>query len=170
MISNRYILTAAHCVDNFIDDEAAEVTLGEYILGKPEGTEHKYRSSQIIVHPEFGYGYGQDIALIRLKSRVRMTKYIQPACLPKRLKDSKQNTLVTHSGWGRTTGGRFPKRPITAYLSITTRKICQKAWYPFEVQITEGMICTTSSVGHKYGICKGDSGGTCYANFAYLPI
>ena len=153
-------------MDNFIDDEAAEVTLGEHILGKPEGSERKYRSSKITVHPEWGYGcksryrecHGQDIALIRLNSRVRMTKYIQPACLPKRLKDSKPDSLVTYSGWGRTWNGRKPTHPITAYLAITTRKICQKAWYPIE-EITERMICTKSSVGQKYGICRGDSGG-----------
>ena len=166
LISNRYILTAAHCVEYFINDEAAEVTLGEYIRGKPEGSERKYRSSKIIVHPEWGYGctsryrqcHGQDIALIRLNSRVRMTKYIKPACLPKRLKDSKPKTLVTYSGWGRTWNGRKPTRPITAHLAITTRKSCQNAWGNIE-EITERMICTKSSVGHKYGICKGDSGG-----------
>ena len=161
MISNRYILTAAHCVEKFIDGESAEVTLGEHILGKPEGTEKRYKSSRIIVHPDWKRyvdDFGQDIALIRLKSKVRLTKYIQPACLPKRLKESKPNTLVTHSGWGRTWGGIAPMHPITAYLKITTRKICQKAWYR-TIQITERMICTRSSVGHKYGTCVGDSGG-----------
>lgn len=87
LISKTAILTAAHYVtiertSNPINSESLLIYLGKFNLKKWTGPEEDVKVSEIIVNPKFNYDrFYSDVAIIKLKSEVRITDYIRPVCL-----------------------------------------------------------------------------------------
>ena len=80
LISNRYLITASHCVNGFDKDEI-RVYLGGHVIAK-DYTEIR-RIKRIIEHEDFDIlTFNNDIALLELDKPVKFGPTIQPACLP----------------------------------------------------------------------------------------
>lgn len=95
VIHKQWLLTAAHCV------------LGAKQVTSRNGC-HNYnqceavvKAKRWIIHPAYNSStLDNDIALIQLKTALKFTTKIQPACLPKApLAD---NVQITVAGWGLT--------------------------------------------------------------------
>ncbi|GLV45874.1 uncharacterized protein CBL_11671 [Carabus blaptoides fortunei] len=107
LIDEHWILTAAHCVDNYVSHNGVRsitARLGEFdVRNNAEFHRHEeYDFAYIILHPEFSNRTLQnDIALLRLRFPVQRRPNIDFVCIPKIGMDfdSKQNCFVT--GWGR---------------------------------------------------------------------
>ncbi|CAK8683925.1 unnamed protein product [Clavelina lepadiformis] len=107
LISNEYIVTAAHCVATW----KTEQIFG--YLGKHNRNNNIVDEGQlpvtfsaIYVHPEYMPAIIEnDIALLKLSSRVQFTDYIRPACLPSPNIDIVSGTPGLVTGWGITSAG-----------------------------------------------------------------
>ena len=82
LISERYVLTAAHCVKGK-PTGVLRVRLGEHDFELLSGSERDYRVEGVDYHDNFAYEtMNNDIALIKLSSKVVLGESVQPICLP----------------------------------------------------------------------------------------
>ncbi|CAB1334495.1 unnamed protein product, partial [Coregonus sp. 'balchen'] len=169
LISDRWAITAAHVVDGY--EESAITFFGGLI----DGTKAKETdpdtvvmvAEKIIIHPDYMKGiageertnYDNDIALIRMSSRVKLGPNVLPICLAEADGGFKEGQQGTVSGFGATENtfksryllhtavGRYPQSMCedTPVLSINKPMV-----------FTENMFCAG---GDGKDSCKGDSGG-----------
>ncbi|HGS4526884.1 TPA: trypsin-like serine protease [Vibrio cholerae] len=74
LLSERYVLTAAHCVDKK-DPSTMDVIVGAYDMDNISAAE-RIRVKQIYVHQDYAYASGgNDIAVLELESAPRLTQF-----------------------------------------------------------------------------------------------
>ncbi|XP_046400502.1 phenoloxidase-activating factor 3-like [Ischnura elegans] len=182
LITDRYVLTAAHCVAKY-GYIVRSVVLGEYnietvndpclaveklfleiVSGKPCETDPplKVNVECTIVHPKYSnktLKHPNDIALIRTEKPVVFTAYIEPICLPVgefnvRIKEELDyRTKLTVSGWGKTMNESMTSIPMKADIYLMDEETC-KSWHNF---MDEEKLCAGEKNGKS--ACRGDSGG-----------
>ncbi|KAH8302670.1 hypothetical protein KR044_009338, partial [Drosophila immigrans] len=158
IISNRIILTAAHCIlPEFL---AYRIYLGA--LNKTNALEEGQQQvdldpSSVVVHPHWDASRKiNDIALFVMPSKIQFNAYIQPARLPDP-RQSYENTHGVVSGWGATNCAKTDILQY-AYVDVLSHDECTKLIY----QINPGRIIPESYICLKpsgRSTCKGDSGG-----------
>ncbi|KYN09653.1 Venom protease [Trachymyrmex cornetzi] len=155
ILSKRWVLTAAHCAENY--PKRFLVTFG--IINIPYGISYdSYRGSgvsmmatQALVHPYYSQGFN-DIALIYIPHDIPFSRNIQPINLPYEENFDDKSALVI--GWGKYyTNSKASTRLQYAALPIIKNTVCRQFW----VQVTEKEICTAPGLGRD--ACQGDSGG-----------
>lgn len=163
LITNRYVLTAAHCVNGMLD----KVRLGEHDLrslidcqGRCNFPPEDISISKIIVH--HGYVFEDkkkihDIALIRLKKPVRLSAFILPICLP--LDQLQTRIFVGKSmwvaGWGSTETNEGSPIKLKVKLPVRDNEVCANNYQ--SVEISDSDICAGGE--KNMDSCIGDSGG-----------
>uniref|UniRef100_A0A4W4FM00 Prothrombin n=1 Tax=Electrophorus electricus TaxID=8005 RepID=A0A4W4FM00_ELEEL len=175
LISDEWILTAAHCIlyppwnKNFTIDDIL-VRLGKHYRAKYEkGTEKIVAIDEIIVHPKYNWkeNLNRDIALLHMKKPISFTDEIHPICMPTK---SIANTLMTEGFKGRVTGWGLLKESWTSnpqnlpsvlqqiHLPIVKQEECRKST---SIRITDNMFCAGYSPDdtQRGDACEGDSGG-----------
>ncbi|KAL5280017.1 CLIPB1 family protein [Megaselia abdita] len=178
LISTRYILTAAHCVNPKsipADWKPINVRLGEWDMStNPDCMEndcsdpHKNISiEKIIVHEEYNHESStqpNDIALIRLAEDVEFTDFIQPLCLPWS-NELQTKTYVGKAldvaGWGKTERSTTNARKLKAMVKGVDHSECVPAYRKLGVLLNTKQLCA----GGEFGVdtCRGDSGGSLVA-------
>ncbi|KAG8241718.1 serine-type endopeptidase activity protein [Homalodisca vitripennis] len=170
LISERYILSAAHCTDSGSKGLARWARLGDYNIQSKRDDQSglaqsvEYEIIERINHPEYrSSSVYYDIALYKLKRNVDFTEYIRPICLQTEHQFPKTYAIAT--GWGRTEwGGRGSDVLQKVNLTITPRKECSDA---FRTAIGEKLrngiqdasqMCA-GDVANGRDTCQGDSGG-----------
>ncbi|XP_066942680.1 transmembrane protease serine 9-like [Macrobrachium rosenbergii] len=159
VISNQWILTAAHCVDGD-SPSSVYVLIGEHnyaITSETTATE-KRPVSQIIVHPQYNSGtYDNDMALLKLSSPIPFPSdnKIAPVCLPDP-QNAYDDVDAIVTGWGTlSSGGSQPNELHEVTVPTMTNSKCQQS---YGSSITSNMICAGLDEGGKDS-CQGDSGG-----------
>ncbi|KAI3366179.1 hypothetical protein L3Q82_010006 [Scortum barcoo] len=157
-ILNEYIiLTAAHCMNQ---SRYIYVKLGEFDLLRNEGNEATHQVETIITHNKYRpETYHNDIALIKLATPIKFSKFILPACIPEQ--DFAEKVLMREpygmvSGFGRLGEGRQPST-ILQRLTVpyVERHICLEST---QLRISARMFCAGYDETAK-DACQGDSGG-----------
>lgn len=110
LVSKTHVLTAAHCLIGFTKN-AYFIRFGDHHSEIPEDTEVEIFIEDWHIHEKFRKGHlmNNDIALIKLKSAVKFTDYIQPICLPTEDTLYTVGKNCTISGWGSTQYGKSSK-------------------------------------------------------------
>jgi len=160
LISNRYILTAAHCVHGVPKDQIT-IVLGEHDRNETDESLTQYRKiASFERHPEFQRAtFNNDIAVLRMDRPIRFNKYISPACLPIDYEEEDfDGEIGMVAGWGRTEEKGKPSHILREVpVPIMTNDECTKTKYTTR-EITTTMMCAGYPNG-KLDACQGDSGG-----------
>ncbi|XP_072235502.1 uncharacterized protein [Leuresthes tenuis] len=157
-ILNEYvILTAAHCMNQ---TRYMYVKLGEFDTLVDDGNEAVHHVAAIVTHFKYKPDtYHNDIALIKLATPIKFTRYILPACIPE--SDFAEKVLMRQrdglvSGFGRLGEGRQPST-ILQRLTVpyVDRQTCIEST---KLRISMRMFCAGYDTIGK-DACQGDSGG-----------
>uniref|UniRef100_A0A2H8TWH4 Serine protease snake n=1 Tax=Melanaphis sacchari TaxID=742174 RepID=A0A2H8TWH4_9HEMI len=167
LISERWILTAAHCQQMNTGSMARWVRLGvsERVFNESNLDQPKdYRIVQHVIHPEYKPpSLYNDIALFRLERDVKFSDAVRPICLNSDPSLTPLKQKLT--GWGRiSTAGPLSDNLLKVDLDIFSTKQCNESYFSnnnpklkFGI-LPDSMICAGSFDGEKDS-CSGDSGG-----------
>ncbi|XP_065372233.1 serine protease grass-like [Calliphora vicina] len=171
LISDQYVLTAAHCI-NETSKPLIAVRLGEHRISTDQDCMNLGRKTvcapavedvgieEIIKHNDYKNNLYHDIALLRLNRKVQIQQHIKTICLPiyndLRTKEYPEYVI---SGWGATENGSSSDVLQVAVIPKVVRAECQTQLrvYHFRQEITIGRICAGGA--NYIDTCKGDSGG-----------
>ncbi|KFO26164.1 kallikrein-9 [Fukomys damarensis] len=166
LISDRWLLTAAHCRKSHL-----WVRLGEHHLWQWEGPEQLFLARDFFPHPGFNSDlsandHNHDIMLIRLPRRARLGPAVRPLNVSETCVSPGTKCLI--SGWGAVSSPKvqFPLTLQCANISILEPTLCHWA-YPGHISDT--MICAGQWEGGR-GSCRGDSGGPLVCNGALAGV
>ncbi|KFB40341.1 AGAP002432-PA-like protein [Anopheles sinensis] len=165
IITNNYILTAAHCAYNS-PDSTVPIPGGVVIVGahnrmieEPSQQRITFTSAGIIGHPGYTLtNIRHDIAVIRLDEPIVYTDRVQPVRLPAR-SDTRSfaGFIGTVSGFGiyDTANPRLSDVLNYAANPVMTNADCLDQWPPEFIE--DQNICHSGDGGR--GACNSDSGG-----------
>ncbi|XP_042308806.1 complement C1s subcomponent isoform X2 [Sceloporus undulatus] len=168
LISDRWILTAAHVLDGHPNPT---VYAGLLLVGPNAMNEASPLDvAEPIIHPkwakstaEYQTNFDNDIALLRLKKPVTLGPTISPICLPGTSSeyDPQIGTTGFVAGWGSTETRKSSLKLRAAKIPVHDMDMCRRVkpdppadalTYVF----TENMICAGDG---RRDSCHGDSGG-----------
>ena len=154
LISDRHVLTAAHCTSS----KNYDVIVGEHrITSSSDGTRH--RVCRFVDHPRYNdNSLENDFSILHLQTPVQTGARAVPACLPPSSfsGDFLSGKTLTVSGWGALSeGGRSPTVLHSVDVPGMSNSECQN-YYPGD--ITDAMLCAGQQSG-GVDSCQGDSGG-----------
>ncbi|KAJ7990144.1 hypothetical protein DPEC_G00297280 [Dallia pectoralis] len=162
IISQRWLVTAAHCVQDDAKTKYSQPGVWEVYLGlhvqKQIGVHVQKRNLvQVIPHMYYNsFTYDNDIALMQLDSPVTFSDYIRPICLPAPTHIFPMGNSVWITGWGATReGGSGASVLQKAQVRIINSTVCDTL---MPGQITSRMMCAGVLTG-GVDACQGDSGG-----------
>ncbi|KAK4318539.1 hypothetical protein Pmani_010450 [Petrolisthes manimaculis] len=171
LITEQYILTAAHCVHPTHTGGASltVVRLGELDLETERDCDsditmncaslpQDFAPAEVILHPDFETRgqVSDDIALIRLDRKAELNPYVRLLCLPpagasiEEVLDNDNSAEV--AGWGFTHDGRTNVLQ-KASLPFVNKATCNPH---FDDELLPEQVCFGGGIQDS---CKGDSGG-----------
>ncbi|PSN34643.1 Serine protease snake [Blattella germanica] len=161
LISDRHVLTAAHCVVSTTRKKPpVEVLLGAVNLEELDFLAQKYHVKKITLHPDYNIASAyNDIAIIELDATVKFSDNVQPACLF--TKEEVPNFGLKVTGWGQTSNSRSSKSNTlkTATLASVPNGECSE-FYRNAKKVDKGVLSNMLCAGDpKKDTCQGDSGG-----------
>ncbi|XP_070267693.1 serine protease 27 isoform X1 [Myotis yumanensis] len=168
LITDRWVLTAAHCFSNTSETSLYQVLLGARQLVKPGPHATYSRVKRVESNPLYqGMASSADVALVELEAPVTFTNYILPVCMPDPSIIFESGMECWATGWGSPSEqDRLPNPRILQKLAvpiIDTPKCnllySKDAESGFQLKtIKDDMLCAGFAEGKK-DACKGDSGG-----------
>ncbi|CRK90893.1 CLUMA_CG004582, isoform A [Clunio marinus] len=161
VISNRVVLTAAHCPINSLD---SQIILGAHNRLVIEGTQHRQTipSANYRLHANYNpSNLNNDIATMITNAVIPMSARIQSSVLPPvGNAELFAGEMATVSGWGRQCDGAGAACGTAANLRVVSNNIITNALcastYGTNV-VVASVICMATTGGR--GTCNGDSGG-----------
>lgn len=163
ILSDRFILTAAHCLKGLL---SANLTVragsryaehGGQLLQVEHFKIHKYFNDQEISH---------DIGVMLPAEPLEFGQQVQPISLAQ--ESPKHGESVFVSGWGVLTNSKIPvysKDLQGIYVDIVDHQTCLSLYSP--IKVTEDVICAGNS---DKGFCNMDSGGPLVLNRVQVGI
>ncbi|KAK2716063.1 transmembrane protease serine 11D-like isoform X1 [Artemia franciscana] len=164
LISSKYVLTAAHCVDRSKPNEL-RLVMGIDNLVNSSFHKQEYSIEKIILHQSFRRGVGRkvtvnDIALLKIAEEVKLSEHLWYICLPSDELDKLEGTKATVSGFGaKRLSGELSDILLKVTIPVHNNSICK------EIYSGKGIISSHLCAGALSGgldACQGDSGGPLY--------
>ncbi|GAB5570783.1 transmembrane protease serine 11A [Prionailurus iriomotensis] len=158
LISNTWLITAAHCFKKLgsnANPHQWTVSFGTTI--NPPLMKRNIR--RIIVHERYHSPAREyDIAVVQFSPKVTFTNDIRRVCLPEASASFQPNSTVYITGFGALFyGGESQNNLREARLKIISDDVC-KLPHIYGHDIKSGMFCAGYLEG-IYDACRGDSGG-----------
>ncbi|KAF5305580.1 hypothetical protein FQA39_LY01671 [Lamprigera yunnana] len=175
LISNRYILTAAHCVTGKITQQVGplvSVRLGEWntetgqdcvtVQGFSVCNDEPVNVpiESFVFHNRYddnSINRYHDIALIRLSTTVTFTDFVRPICLPGPTDRAAIGSELWVSGWGRTEYSKNSPMKLKVKLPIVANNQCANTFRRAGVTLSAAQLCAGGE--RNKDSCNGDSGG-----------
>nr|XP_014434663.2 tryptase gamma-like [Pelodiscus sinensis] len=110
LVTEEWVVSAAHCFDPRLSLSAYSISLGEFQLSNQNANAFTTAVAQVIIHSEYDpVTFTSDIALVRLRTPLHYTTHILPVCLPRSSDTTANGTLCWVTGWGNVlSNGREP--------------------------------------------------------------
>lgn len=175
IISERWVLTAAHCVigdtpDPYCQGENCEIissyihspttitfVAGEFHTKNIEGHEQQRSVDLVIAHPEYDtFFLKNDVALVRVDTPFEFNSAVSAVSLAELMPPP--GTKLHIAGWGITESGATANELRLAETSVISDADCSDK---YGNDLKEGMWCS-GSTGMDYRTAGGDSGGPVY--------
>lgn len=148
LIGPRWVLTAGHCLRNYL-----RVRLNEHDLTAVDGKELEMTVQKMFLHPRFNHQtVDNDIALLRLPNAVSLP----PVCLPS--SQPQPQEVCSIMGWGKLNSSDEYGSTILheAKIPVVSWETCVRSYKRYF--LTSNMFCAGWSSGQA-DTCAGDSGG-----------
>uniref|UniRef100_A0A8C5Q3G8 Peptidase S1 domain-containing protein n=1 Tax=Leptobrachium leishanense TaxID=445787 RepID=A0A8C5Q3G8_9ANUR len=168
LISNLWVLTAAHCFKGDLRSTNYIVYMGMYQLTGSSPRKVYSLVEKIITNPRYTTTASSgDIALIKLSNPITYNNYIQPICLPGESVSFPCGLECWVTGWGDVRFSAILPHPKTlqeAMMPLIDRVRCDQMYHVYsrisisKTIIHPDMICAGYTDGRKDS-CQGDSGG-----------
>lgn len=159
IISNLWVITAAHCVSGRADN-SIQVVVGSATLNAGGAA---YTSSKVIWNSNFSTSaFGYDIGMIKTATTISFNANVASISLPAA---ATGEIAAIVSGWGRTTtNGNLSNQLQALNVNTKTNAYCSM----YVDGITADIICTLPQVSK--GVCNGDSGSPLTANGEVIGV
>lgn len=163
LISDQYVVTAAHCAyqdrdDSVIVGPPRAVQLGSSYMDDPGAIVVKVAA--VVRHPKYKLPKSYyDIALVKLVTTVTFSDMIKPACLG--VPPAPGNPVIA-TGWGRTEFGDQSEELRSVSIAVWDMDECYNVLGTSRKlpngPSSDSQICAGEKKGGK-DTCQGDSGG-----------
>lgn len=157
LIQKDVVLTAAHCYGRTIN-----VTLGAHNIQHKEDSQQVILVNKSILHPNYDPRiFSNDIMLLKLASKARITKAVKTLSLPRSRSKLRPGQLCSVAGWGQMKlRSKFPDKLQEALLQVWVDEKCESLFGYYNRTI---QICAGDPKAEK-ATFKGDSGGPLVCN------
>lgn len=154
LIDEQWVLTAAHCIDNFIvGSDPSRVDIVANTAFYPAGGK-RISISEIIIHPNYA-SLDYDFALLKLSAS---HNDVQPILYADGNWSFTEGDLADVTGWGAIfEGGQGSEDLLGVEVPLVPNATCNHP-NSYNGQITENMLCAGERDG-GLDACQGDSGG-----------
>ncbi|KAF1486807.1 Transmembrane protease serine 11E, partial [Eudyptula minor novaehollandiae] len=159
VISNKWLVTAAHCFRGARDPRRWTASFG--ILLRPPKQKKFIR--RIIIHEKYSnfvFDHEYDVAVVELASAIEFTSDVHSVCLPEASHVFPENTSCFVTGWGalENDGECYSVNQLRqAEVKIISTATCNRRQV-YGGAVTPGMLCAGYLEG-QVDACQGDSGG-----------
>lgn len=170
LISQRLVITAAHCVQNKNDAEVRKPELSTFYIGKNNLDalvgENGYVVSNavyLLVHPNWNSGevlFTNDIAIAVLQNTIQFTIFVKPICIWRKTRTYRdvigRNGFI--AGWGKSEFESISSSsPMYVELPIVSNEDCLRSEMRLSKIVSKQSFCAGIKDSKK-GPCNGDSG------------
>ncbi|XP_066135827.1 transmembrane protease serine 11D [Saccopteryx bilineata] len=155
LISNSWILTAAHCFRNQRNPRLWTATFGTSSVFPRQ----RIRLNTILIHNDYNAAsHENDIAAVKLDRDINFTKNIHRVCLPEANQNILPGSTAYVTGWGsQTFEGNTVRDLQQGRVYIISNNVCN-APTSYDGAVLPGMLCAGLRQG-GVDACRGDSGG-----------
>ncbi|EHB18416.1 Transmembrane protease, serine 11D [Heterocephalus glaber] len=155
LISNLWVLTAAHCFRSYSNPQQWTATFGV----STRSPRLRVRVRTISIHNNYTPAtHENDIAAVQLERAVTFTRDIHRVCLPAATQSVTPSSTAYVTGWGSLTyGGNTVTQLQQGQVRLISTNECN-ASASYNGAILPGMLCAGLLTG-AVDACQGDSGG-----------
>ncbi|XP_040214315.1 transmembrane protease serine 13-like [Rana temporaria] len=176
LISNQWVLCAAHCFQWSTNPSDYTVVLGAYQLQNSNSHQITSNVQSMFINSLWsGETSPGDIALIQLSSSITYTAYILPVCLPPASMYFPEGMNCWVTGWGNVGSGEplsYPQTLQQVMVPLISNSNCNKMYHTdTNLNVSSDQICAGYQAGYKDS-CQGDSGGplVCQVNGCWYQV
>ncbi|XP_038167635.1 transmembrane protease serine 9 isoform X1 [Arvicola amphibius] len=158
IIGARWLVSAAHCFNEFQDPAQWAAQAGSVHLSGSEASTVRASVLHISKHPAYDADTADfDVAVLELARPLPFGRYVQPACLPAASHVFPPRKKCLISGWGYLKEDFLVKPEVLqkATVELLDQSLCASLYGP---SLTDRMVCAGYLDG-KVDSCQGDSGG-----------
>ncbi|XP_058446576.1 transmembrane protease serine 11B-like protein isoform X2 [Malaya genurostris] len=165
IVSQRSILTAAHCLTKENSNETLQFDLLKVYIGIVDLNlvdDYFYHGvSDILIHQDYNAAqHTTDIGILKLKKDIIFNSFIKPVCLYRNTTDISAfySRYGKVAGWGFNRNGVVTKVLNYLDMPVVSQKKCSQTNVQYNTILAQGeSFCAGHSDGNS--VCNGDSGG-----------